>query len=116
MSIRPVSFGTELKYKKSYEVQKKDGTPVSKEYADKVVKRNMIGFTTLGFPLSLGVLNSIFFPNKKTVKYTWAISAALAVSGALVSNMIYKKSKNAKDFNPQPFYKWGGFNVVEKNK
>lgn len=80
MSIRPVSFGTELKYKKSYEVQKKDGTPVSKEYADKVVKRNMIGFTTLGFPLSLGVLNSIFFPNKKTVKYTWAISAALAVS------------------------------------
>lgn len=116
MSIRPVSFGTELKYKKSYEVQKKDGTPVSKEYADKVVKRNMIGFTTLGFPLSLGVLNSIFFPNKKTVKYTWAISAALAVSGALVSNMIYTKSKNAKDFNPQPFYKWGGFNVVEKNK
>ena len=116
MSIRPVSFGTQLNYKKNYEIQKKDGTPVNREYADKVVKRNMIGFTTLGFPLSLGVLNSIFFPNKKTLKYTWTISAALAVSGALISNMIYTKSKNAKDFNPQPFYKWGGFNVVEKNK
>ena len=23
---------------------------------------------------------------------------------------------NDKEFNPQPFYKWGGFKVVEKDK
>lgn len=34
MSISSISFGTQLKYKKNYEVQKKDGTPVSKEYCN----------------------------------------------------------------------------------
>ena len=38
MSIRPVSLGTQLNYKKNYEIHKKDGTPVNREYADKVVK------------------------------------------------------------------------------
>mgnify|MGYP001625083696 CR=1 FL=1 len=115
MSIRPVSFGTQLKYKKNYEVQKKDGTPVSKEYADKIVKRNMIGFTTLGFPLSFGILNSIFAPTKKMLKYIWTMSAALMIGGAFLSNYFYTRSKNLKEFNPQPFYKWGGFKVVEKD-
>lgn len=116
MNIKSVSFGTSLKYKKNYEVQKKDGTPVSKDYADKIVKRNMIAFTTLGFPISFGILNSIFAPTKKALKATWAVCGALAIAGAVISDFIYKKSLHNKDFEPQSFYKWGGFNVEEKDK
>ena len=76
----------------------------------------MIGFTTLGFPLSFGILNSIFAPTKKMLKYIWTMSAALMIGGAFLSNYFYTRSKNLKEFNPQPFYKWGGFKVVEKGK
>lgn len=116
MSIRPVSFGTQLKYKKNYEVQKRDGTPVSKDYADKIVKRNMWTFNIVGFPILWGGGLSLFTSNTKRLKSIWAMTATLAVIGIPLGYCMYEISKETKDYAPQSFYKWGGFKVVEKDK
>ena len=63
MSIKPISFGIRSKLK-NYEVQKRDGTTVSKDIADKVVKRNMLLFGTLVFPTIMGAV-LIFYSGRK---------------------------------------------------
>ncbi len=116
MNITPVSFGTQLKYKKNYEVQKKDGTPVSKDYADKVVKRNIMLFNTAVFPVLTGSLLSLFHRGKDNLKIIWGLAAGLSLIGLLTNYGMYKIISESKDYAPQPFYKWGGFKVVEKDK
>lgn len=115
MSIRPVSFGIQLKYKKNYEVQKKDGTPVSKEYADKIVKRNIMVFDTVIFPVLTGGLLSLFNRGKDNLKFIWGLAACLSLVGLLTNYGMYKIISESKESAPQPFYKWGGFKVVKKN-
>lgn len=117
MNIKSVSFGTSLKYKKNYEVQKKDGTPVSKDYADKIVKRNMMLTNMVAMPIGFSAVAALFFRSKGAWKAI--LSTALILSGTIgiVTNRNYKiHLLGDKEYNPKPFYKWGGFNVEEKDK
>ena len=117
MSIRPVSFGIQLKYKKNYEVRKKDGTPVSKEYADKIVKRNMMLTNMVAMPIGFSAIASAIWHKKGDFKAIAATALILSGTIGLVTHWNYKMHYlNDKEFNPQPFYKWGGFKVVEKDK
>ena len=116
MSIRPVSFGIQLKYKKNYEVQKKDGTPVSKDYADKIVKRNMMLTNMVARPIGLSAIASAIWHKKSDLKAIATTALILSGTIGLVTHWNYKMHYlNDKEFNPQPFYKWGGFKVVEKD-
>lgn len=115
MSIRAITFGKNFKYKKNYEIQKKDEIPVSKEYADKVVKRNIMLFNTVVFPVITGGLLSLLHRGKNNLKKIWGLAAVLSLAGLLTSNGMYKLLSETKDYEPKPFYKWGGFKVIEKN-
>lgn len=53
---------------KNYEVQKRDGTTVSKVIADKVVKRNVLLFGTLVFPTIVGAVLTFFSGRKRSLK------------------------------------------------
>ena len=115
MSIKPVSFGTQLNYKKNDEVQKKAGTPVSKEYADKIVKRNMLLTNMVAMPIGFSAIASAIWHKKGDLKAI--ASTALVLSGTigLVTHWNYKMHHlKDKDYNPKSFYKWGGFKVIEK--
>ena len=116
MSISAISFGTQLKYKKNYEVQKKDGTPVSKEYADKVVKRNKFIFYAGVLPTAFTGFCAIISEPKNRAKGCLLVQTLMTITGFLATKSNFKNDMFFKEYYPQNFYKWGGFKVVEKNK
>ncbi len=115
MSIRPVSLGTQLNYKKNYEVQKKDGTPVSKEYADKIVKRNMMFFYAGIIPAAFTGFCALIGEPKNRIKGCLLIYPLMTLTCFLATKSNFEDDMFTKEYNPQKFYKWGGFKVVEKN-
>ena len=117
MAIKSVSFGTISPYKKNYEIQKKDGTPVDKEYADKIVKRNMLLTNMVAMPVGFSAIASAIWHTKKDLKAIAITALTLSGTIGLVTNWNYKMHYlREKEYNPKAFYKWGNFKVVEHNK
>lgn len=113
MNIKSVSFGTSI-YKKNYEVQKKDGTPVSKEYADKVVKRNKFFYYVGILPTAFTGLCAFISESKNRTKNCLLAQALMSATCFLATHSNFKDDMFFKEYNPKSFYKWGGFKVVEK--
>lgn len=109
MKTQKISFG------RDYSLQTKKGESISKEDADKVVKRNML--LANGVPPTL--LTALFLPfiKNKSPKNLMGLFGSAAFFGGLFTlfaNDEYKSYHKQKDGAPERFYKWGGFKVIYK--
>lgn len=100
--------------KRDYEVQKKDGTAVSKDYAFKIAVRNYMICHVLVIPAIFNAFLAIVgkLKNIKLILFTQAlISLACFIGRYPVDN----RYEHFRDNNPEKFYKWGFFKVVDKD-
>ncbi len=111
MKVNNINF--KMQYKKCYSIQTKDGKSVDKDYADKRVKRNMKIFNIGIVPASVSAIGCIFAALKKQSPLgALGIGALLGIYNAVQFKNEYDYYKSQKDYQPQKFYKWGGFKVV----
>ena len=74
----------------------------------------MLLFGTLVFPTIMGVVLAFFSGRKRSLKEVAPWSLLLSALGIYWSNTDYQIAKHSKDYDPKPFYRWGGFKVIEK--
>ena len=115
MNSGKVSFGESPK--RNYILTERNGTPVDKDKADKVVKRNM-EIASVGALPAAGLATTLLITrSKRAIISAVAICGTLAGIGAILFPSQYAYFKSKKDIQPEKFYgRWGGYKVVEKPK
>lgn len=67
-------------------------------------------------PICFSAIASIFWHSKKDLKAIAATALILSGTIGLVTKWNYKAHfLREKEYNPQAFYKWGNFKVIEKD-
>jgi len=114
MKVQNASFGY-LMHKKNYSLQTKEGKPINKEDADKIVKRNMAVVAVGIIPAAIIGISSLISRTKKGFLSSCVFGGGMAVINAITILPDYNYYKKQKDYEPERFYKWGGFKVVDKS-
>ena len=101
-------------HKRDYEVQKRDGTPVSKDYAFKITVRNYMICHVLVIPAILNTFMVLVAKIKslKLILLTQTLMSLACFIGRYPDDNRYE---HFRDKNPEKFYKWGFFKVVYKD-
>ena len=100
--------------KRDYEVQKKDGTVVSKDYAFKIAVRNYMICHVLVIPAI--IINFMAIVAKvKNLKLILLIQALWSLVSFVEKYPDLYSYEHFRDNNPEKFYKWGFFKVVDKD-
>lgn len=101
-------------HKRDYEVQKRDGTPVSKDYATKIALRNYMICYVLVIPAILNTFMVLVAKIKslKLILLTQTLMSLACFLGRYPDTYNYE---HFRENNPEKFYKWGFFKVVNKD-